>query len=189
LNGASYLHELIDHFETGPDKEGMKLVAIMVEKRHISLSKRSEKTGTALHYAVKKGLLELVKYLLEHGAKVTQQIIDSTSWVYMKELLAKYQSDSNKDLMDIINSGFVVKKKAPPAIVIKEQSKQVSSLQQQRQQDKVDESLCIICMDEKKEILLEPCNHLIYCTACSKIAGEDCPLCQARIKNKKKIFT
>lgn len=52
-------------------------------------------------------------------------------------------------------------------------------------------SNCVICYKNKKDILLEPCNHLCLCNDCSKeliIHNNRCPICRELISNSKKIY-
>jgi hypothetical protein len=49
------------------------------------------------------------------------------------------------------------------------------------------ELLCLVCLDNKRVILFEPCNHLCTCNQCSKEI-QKCPLCNIEINNKKLIY-
>ena len=49
------------------------------------------------------------------------------------------------------------------------------------------ENLCIICVEQKRNIVFEPCHHLCYCEQCS-IIETTCPCCRITITNKIKIF-
>lgn len=42
---------------------------------------------------------------------------------------------------------------------------------------------CIICMDNKKQIIFYPCRHLYCCKLCSKIL-DLCPICKSAILYK-----
>jgi hypothetical protein len=53
-----------------------------------------------------------------------------------------------------------------------------------------DNEECIICFSEKVDTLIEPCNHLCLCFACSdhvKRSTNTCPICRASIHSFKKI--
>ena len=50
-----------------------------------------------------------------------------------------------------------------------------------------DKSLCVICLDKTRELLLKPCNHYCLCATCSK-GLRDCPVCKKRIQRTEKIF-
>ena len=50
-----------------------------------------------------------------------------------------------------------------------------------------DKSLCVVCLDVNREVLLKPCNHYCVCSSCSNGLGE-CPLCMKRIQKTEKIF-
>lgn len=50
-----------------------------------------------------------------------------------------------------------------------------------------DDTLCSICMDNKKNILLRPCKHLCICDSCNKYL-EKCPLCRTNISSTEKVY-
>lgn len=53
---------------------------------------------------------------------------------------------------------------------------------------RADENLCSVCMLEKKNILLSPCNHLCVCEKCSTHINSLCPICRTPVKNILKVF-
>jgi len=53
---------------------------------------------------------------------------------------------------------------------------------------RADENLCSVCMLEKKNILLSPCNHLCVCEKCSPHINFICPICRTPVKNILKVF-
>lgn len=46
---------------------------------------------------------------------------------------------------------------------------------------------CAVCLDNEKEILLEPCLHVCLCQKCSK-SIEKCPICQQKTTSKKRVY-
>lgn len=50
-----------------------------------------------------------------------------------------------------------------------------------------DKSLCVVCLDGNREVLLKPCNHYCLCSSCSEGLRE-CPMCKKRIQKTEKIF-
>jgi len=47
---------------------------------------------------------------------------------------------------------------------------------------------CVVCFQEEKSILLEPCMHICVCAHCSERITDRCPLCVARVVRKRRIF-
>merc|ERR1712130_278616 len=47
--------------------------------------------------------------------------------------------------------------------------------------------LCVICLDNDKNIVLQPCNHFVFCDECSR-DRQDCPLCHANITERISVF-
>lgn len=48
--------------------------------------------------------------------------------------------------------------------------------------------LCIICLENIKDILFTPCNHLLVCNKCISKLGDNCPICRKEIEKKIKIY-
>ena len=50
---------------------------------------------------------------------------------------------------------------------------------------------CIICFDEKKEVVLLPCKHLCLCVSCSKFHHDikECPLCRMDVTDMMQIYS
>ena len=54
---------------------------------------------------------------------------------------------------------------------------------------------CIICLSERRTILLQPCKHLVLCEGCSKeftlhlfMNTSKCPLCREKIHSLEKVY-
>jgi hypothetical protein len=51
------------------------------------------------------------------------------------------------------------------------------------------DGLCIICCDNPRSIIFNPCFHLCVCSSCSpKLKTNQCPVCREEIKSKNEIF-
>lgn len=51
------------------------------------------------------------------------------------------------------------------------------------------EYLCVICMSDTKNCLLEPCNHLAMCISCYNSGNiTTCPCCRQKVTSMRKIF-
>jgi Zinc finger, C3HC4 type (RING finger) len=51
-----------------------------------------------------------------------------------------------------------------------------------------EETTCVVCMENKREIALTPCNHLCLCAGCANKIEKHCPLCNTAFVSKMKIF-
>ena len=49
---------------------------------------------------------------------------------------------------------------------------------------KQDKILCVVCMDEVRSVLFEPCKHLLCCDACGSLVRA-CPFCKQPIKKRR----
>lgn len=50
-----------------------------------------------------------------------------------------------------------------------------------------DKNLCVVCLDRKREILLNPCKHYCLCITCV-ISIHRCPVCNQKISTTEKIY-
>ena len=51
------------------------------------------------------------------------------------------------------------------------------------------EVLCMICMDNRKNVLIQGCNHYVMCDKCeARLYRRKCPKCQKTYSNVMKIF-
>jgi hypothetical protein len=49
--------------------------------------------------------------------------------------------------------------------------------------------LCIICQDNNKNMIFEPCHHICICEPCDKATPlADCPICRKVITSKSCVF-
>lgn len=53
--------------------------------------------------------------------------------------------------------------------------------------DITDEHLCIVCLDEPKNVVLLPCRHMCLCNKCSGAISQ-CPLCGGRVDAKLSVY-
>ncbi|CAF1932178.1 unnamed protein product [Rotaria magnacalcarata] len=56
-----------------------------------------------------------------------------------------------------------------------------------------DPNLCVICCNDKKNIVLLPCRHLCVCLTCSKklwnnTSKQTCPMCRNQIDSLLEVF-
>ncbi|CAF1248746.1 unnamed protein product [Rotaria sp. Silwood1] len=56
-----------------------------------------------------------------------------------------------------------------------------------------DSCLCVICCNDRKNIVLLPCRHLCVCVTCSKqlwnnTQKQTCPICRSQVDNRLEIF-
>ena len=47
--------------------------------------------------------------------------------------------------------------------------------------------MCIICIEQERQIIFKPCNHIACCSTCSKNLQE-CPICRKQITSKKTAY-
>ena len=50
--------------------------------------------------------------------------------------------------------------------------------------------LCVICWNERKNVVLLPCRHLCICLTCNQQLDNDasCPICRKPIENRLEVF-
>jgi len=52
---------------------------------------------------------------------------------------------------------------------------------------KTEEEQCVVCLDNKKVVLIYPCGHLCVCVRCSTKL-KDCPVCRHKVNDVVKVF-
>ena len=76
---------------------------------------------------------------------------------------------------------------APP-IIRQSITKQIGLLQQ-LPEDLEGDAKCCVCMDRRKNVLFEPCLHIVCCVTCTKgLRDEQCPLCRKDICVAKIVY-
>ncbi|XP_061711907.1 mitochondrial E3 ubiquitin protein ligase 1-like [Cydia pomonella] len=48
--------------------------------------------------------------------------------------------------------------------------------------------LCVVCIENPKQIILLPCGHVCLCEDCSDRITEQCPICRERIESRVPAF-
>lgn len=48
--------------------------------------------------------------------------------------------------------------------------------------------VCIICLENRRACVIQPCKHLSLCIACSSIELEDCPECRTKITCIERLY-
>ena len=55
-----------------------------------------------------------------------------------------------------------------------------------------EEHLCVVCEDQKKQVMLLPCKHMCLCRTCAdnclNKTIKECPMCRAKIENSMEVF-
>lgn len=46
---------------------------------------------------------------------------------------------------------------------------------------------CVICLERAREMLLQPCNHVVCCRACS-YRVTTCPVCRSAVQSRTRVF-
>jgi len=59
---------------------------------------------------------------------------------------------------------------------------------QRKLEQKIDEQLCVACLSERKNVVLQPCNHLTMCKSCFDQCSSTCPQCRAEVRGHLVIF-
>merc|ERR1712224_146964 len=52
-----------------------------------------------------------------------------------------------------------------------------------------DEQLCVACLSERKNVVLQPCHHLALCTGCFAKCNSTCPQCRSAVQGHLVIYT
>eukprot|EP01117_Protostelium_nocturnum_P009975 TRINITY_DN3553_c0_g3_i1.p1 TRINITY_DN3553_c0_g3~~TRINITY_DN3553_c0_g3_i1.p1 ORF type:complete len:603 (-),score=245.46 TRINITY_DN3553_c0_g3_i1:95-1903(-) len=66
-----------------------------------------------------------------------------------------------------------------------EQSPKVARVEEEKEKEGKEDIECVVCLSEKKEVMISPCNHLCLCKGCSnnlKKSLKECPICRTKVK-------
>ena len=57
--------------------------------------------------------------------------------------------------------------------------------------DEAESSKCLIGFDNKRDTVLMPCMHFLYCGECvlEEHIGSECPSCRGEIEKRQRVFT
>lgn len=91
----------------------------------------------------------------------------------MDNNLQELYTDSLKRITELMSESELIQRRLHQAI---------KELSQEH-----DKSLCIVCQDMKREVIVKPCNHYCLCQDCSS-ALRKCPMCKSGIRNVEKIY-
>ena len=67
------------------------------------------------------------------------------------------------------------------------QQKQTNSIEFKRQSNLLENVLCPICVDGKRNFALVPCGHC-FCEKCVNKFKSECPLCKKKIEQTFRVF-
>lgn len=48
--------------------------------------------------------------------------------------------------------------------------------------------LCVICLENIKDTLILPCNHLVLCNKCKNKVKDECPICRNNINSFANVY-
>jgi len=72
--------------------------------------------------------------------------------------------------------------------VLTESLRSVHRAQQYKVDLRMDELLCVVCLSERKNVVLQPCSHLTMCAGCFDKCSNFCPQCRARVTGHLVIY-
>ena len=91
-----------------------------------------------------------------------------------------YEKDKNEEL-NIKNITTTIKKLDLSVFSYKEENYKPPKIEKYNDN-------CVICLNNKKNLLLRPCNHLCLCSSCDNSSIINCPMCRMLIEEKIKVF-
>jgi hypothetical protein len=68
------------------------------------------------------------------------------------------------------------------AETLMESLQRVQRAHQHRFEQRMDEQLCVVCLSDRKNVVLQPCNHLTMCENCFHKCSSTCPQCRCRVE-------
>lgn len=60
--------------------------------------------------------------------------------------------------------------------------------QRLRCESQADQFICVVCLVERRSVVLQPCGHVVLCFACSTRCGATCPQCRTAVKQRSRVY-
>jgi hypothetical protein len=155
-----------------------------------NINNNSYGTST-INYEIENSFLRKENELLQKEIVNKLEYIKTLDLKYKEELDYINNSLTN-DYNRIVNDLYEENKSLSNTIIKISNDKfnlEKEIKKQYSQMSHVDNFMCNICLDNFKNILLEPCNHLCCCDECYYNSSiTECPLCRKDILATKKVF-
>ena len=104
---------------------------------------------------------------------------------------AKREYEQMKSSIDSVVSN-AQKKSEEEAMRLKKMKEEMATLESKRNEhNSLENTFCCVCLDNKKSILLVPCNHACVCDGCIAqiyYTTKLCPICRTSITEYKHIY-
>jgi hypothetical protein len=129
--------------------------------------------------------------------KEKESLALKTKMIQMEEKEASLMIE-NQELKDKISHDILLRRGSMNALQLQELLKMEAQILEvlvkvRKQIDsklvdilKEEEKICIICMEEKKEVVLTSCGHYCVCFRCS-LGISQCPVCRSDIQEKFRV--
>ena len=161
-----------------------------------------DKENSYLDLGIRKSILlvyysELVKELLYFHQKDEKPNINYKEKFskfiefFQNEMIAIGDSSLDAELDVLLRAAIVAPGELPPPVPapVKRKAEELLTEEETKKlKQEIDENACcVVCLENKKNVLLLPCKHVCSCDGCSKMLM-DCPLCRAKISEKTTVF-
>ena len=113
-------------------------------------------------------------FCINHKIGIILHYVSNTITTLILSMVARLRKTTNREVSDANMSDTVLRR-------------QLLQANEQLSQER-DKSLCIICLDAPREMLLKPCKHYCLCSDCSNEL-RDCPICKRGIQEAEKIYS
>jgi uncharacterized membrane-anchored protein len=157
-----------------------------------SINNNNNSYGTnTINYEIENSFLRKEIESLQKEIVNKQEYIKNLDFIYKKEL--EYINKELTNDYNVLVNNLYEENKALSNTIIKLNNEnynlEIGKKKYYEQQRYVDTLMCNICLDNFKNILLEPCNHLCCCDECYNINPiTKCPLCRKDILATRKVF-
>uniref|UniRef100_A0A7S4VU36 RING-type domain-containing protein n=1 Tax=Alexandrium monilatum TaxID=311494 RepID=A0A7S4VU36_9DINO len=128
--------------------------------------------------------------LLQHAQQSERRLQEAREQASVQEAAAEARTRELKRLRGEAEAlqGFSAAELAQLAEELASTLARVQREHRQRCSQVEDERLCVICFSERKNVVVQPCNHCAMCESCFARCSSRCPQCRAPIKGHLKIF-
>ena len=179
-NTENYLKQTIEKYNNYPERHKK-----IIGTNYKLLIGRKSRGKNGVFYTIKKYLKEL-QYIIRGEEKILS--INQNNNLFSGEIKPNFYIfvEAKIFLEDYIYAEFEFVLDDPPTDIIEEPEEPEEKTEEYNTKQSIHTSECVICLNNKPNILYFECGHIAVCDSCDSIGKlRKCPICRRKIKNQR----
>jgi len=140
---------------------------------------QNEETSPIMKLLQEKEYLEVQLEHFKEKFTDMEDILKAIPLMINRETLATFDSENFFKLQEILGQS---------SRLVREVHREFEEKRKNKEREEPDETLCCICCERKKSILLNPCKHVCICGECATRDLDCCPICRETIEEATSVF-